>query len=337
MLMVTAGNIGSNTFHRDHRGEAVAIPDVADAASVQPGAPATPVSAVARLRTAWPPAKRLLSAPLVHFILAGAVLFLAGQAWQNGHNAHRIVVTPAPLNQLANDYALQFGARPDAVTMNALVKRDLHDEILYREGLALKLDQDDQIVRRRVVQKMQFLMQDLNAPAEPTDAQLQSYYDAHAAHYAAPARTTFSHIYFSADSGGDAAAKARAAAVLKTLTEKTTRAPDRGDPFPDLYDFSAYAPDQVERLFGKSEFARAVQTAPVGHWSGPFRSGYGWHLVFVDAREGASRPPLKEVRGQVRTDYLQDAQDAANQQAFDKLAKSYKIVVKDRPASGGGG
>jgi peptidyl-prolyl cis-trans isomerase C len=310
-------------------GEAVGISDVPDAISARPETLAKPASVLAQARTAWPPLRRLLSEPLVHFIIAGAVLFAAGQAWQSGHNAHRIVVTPAHLNQLANDYALQFGARPDAVTMDALLKRDLHDEILYREGLALKLDQDDQIVRRRVVQKMQFLMQDLNAPAEPTDAQLQSYYDAHAAHYAAPAKTSFSHVYFSTDNGGDAAAKARAAAVLKTLSDKTARARDKGDPFPDLYDFSAYAPDQVERLFGKSEFAQAVQTAPVGHWSGPYKSGYGWHLLFIDGRQGASRPPLKEVRDQVRTDDLQDAQDAANRQAFNKLAKSYTVVVKD--------
>ncbi len=309
----------------------MAIPDVAEAASAQAEAPAKAARALARLRPAWTPIRRLLSEPLTHFVVAGAALFIAGQAWQSGHNAHNIIVTPAHLNQLANDYALQFGARPDPVTMDALLKRDLHDEILYREGLALKLDQDDQIVRRRVVQKMQFLMQDLNAPAEPTDAQLQSYYDAHAAHYAAPAKTTFSHIYFSADQGGDAAAKARATAVLKTLSDKTTRAPDKGDAFPDLYDFSAYAPDQVERLFGKSEFAQGVQTAPVGHWSGPYKSGYGWHLIFIDARQGASRPPLKEVRDQVRSDDLQDAQDTANQRAFDKLAKSYTVVVKEQP------
>ena len=79
------------------------------------------------------------------------------------------------------------------------MRRDVHDEILYRQGLALKLDQDDMIVRRRVVQKMQFLMQDLNPPAEPTVAQLQAYYDAHAAKYIKPPRATFSHIYFSAD------------------------------------------------------------------------------------------------------------------------------------------
>lgn len=267
--------------------------------------------------------------PLAHFAVAGLALFLAGSLYQSQTDQHRIVLTQAHVAELENAYALQFGDKPDGPTLDALIKRDVHDEVLYREGKALNLEQDDQIVRRRVVQKMQFLMQDLNAPAEPTDAQLQAYYDAHAAHYAQPARATFSHIYFSADNGGDDAAKARAAAVLKRLSDKTTRAPDMGDAFPDLYDFAAYEPEQVSRLFGHTPFADAVQTSPVGHWAGPFKSGYGWHLLYVDSRKAGARPPLSQVRDAVRTDYLQDAQDGANQAAFDKLAKRYHVVRQD--------
>jgi hypothetical protein len=270
--------------------------------------------------------QRILREPLAHFALAGLALFAASMIYQSQTDQHRILITPAHVAELANSYALQFGDKPDAPTLDALIKRDIHDEVLFREGKALKLDQDDQIVRRRVVQKMQFLMQDLNAPAEPSDAQLQAYYDAHAAHYATPARVTFSHIYFSADNGGDEAAKARAAAVLKRLSDKTTRAPDLGDPFPDLYDFAAYEPEQIYRLFGHSPFAKAVETSPVGRWAGPFKSGYGWHLLYVDARQAGARPPLAQVRDAVRTDFLQDAQDAANQAAFDKLAKTYHVI-----------
>jgi peptidyl-prolyl cis-trans isomerase C len=254
-------------------------------------------------RSAAPLARQALREPLAHFLIAGLALFTAGHLYQQRTDRHRIVITAAHAAQLANDYALQFGAKPDA---------------------------DDQIVRRRVVQKMQFLMQDLSAPAEPTDAQLQTYYQAHAAHYAAPPRTTFSHIYFSADVGGDAAAKTRATAVLRTLSDQTTRAPDKGDAFPDLYDFAAYEPDQVDRLFGRTPFSDAVVTTPPGHWAGPFRSGYGWHLLYVDARQAAAQPPLGQVRDAVRADYLQAAQDAANQTAFDKLARDYTVVRRDR-------
>ena len=266
---------------------------------------------------------KVLKEPLVHFVVAGALLFVAGRIYEQQTSVYRIVLTSKHIAQLGNDYALQFGTQPDAATLTALIRRDVHDEILYRQGLALKLDQDDMIVRRRVVQKMQFLMQDLNPPAEPTAAQLQAYYDAHAAKYVTPPRATFTHIYFSADRPD---AEKRARAVLAGLSDKTTRAPDRGDSFPDLYDFSAYEPEQVERLFGRTPFSAAVYAAAPGHWVGPFRSGYGWHLLYVDARQPQSRPPLSTMRDTVRTDYLQDAQDAANKKAFDELAKKFTIV-----------
>jgi len=285
-----------------------------------------------KLASAWLGLRRIAAEPLAHFIVVGFVLFVTATIYQRQTDLHRIVITPAHVAQLANDYALQFGDKPDPNTLDALIKRDVHDEILFRQGQALKLGQDDEIVRRRIVQKMQFLIQDLNAPPEPTDAQLQAYYDRHAAHYATPQRATFSHIFFSSDKAGDASAKARALAVLKTLSNQTSRAPDQGDPFPDLYDFSAYEPEQIYRLFGHTPFSDAVETSVVGQWVGPFKSAYGWHLLYVDARENAAKPALSKVRDAVRTDYLQDAQDAANQAAFGKLARDYRVVFKDQGA-----
>ncbi len=273
----------------------------------------------------------IVSEPLTHFLVAGCALFAAGHFYQEATSDNRIVVTSQHVAQLANEYAMQFGTAPAPLTLEALIRHDIHDEVLFRQGRALKLDQDDQIVRRRIVQKMQFLIQDLNAPAEPTDAQLQVYYRAHIGHYVSPVRVTFSHIYFSSDRGGGA--RARAQAVRATLSNGVVRAPDRGDPFPDLYDFSAYEPEQVFRLFGHTPFADAVFSAPVGKWEGPFRSGYGWHLIYIDAREPAKHPPLSAVRDTVRTDYLQTAQDQANKQAFDTLANRFTIVREDRKSA----
>jgi len=282
-----------------------------------------------RLASASEMLRGIATEPLTHFVAGGFILFVAATTWQQQTDRRRIVITPAHVAQIENQYALQFGARPDPQTLEDLIRGDVRDEILVRQALSLKLDQDDQIVRRRLVQKMQFLIQDLNAPREPTDAQLQAFYDAHAAHYATPPRVTFSHIYFSSDSGGDAAAVARAAGVLKTLSNANTRAPELGDAFPDLYDFSAYEPEQIHRLFGHTPFAEAVETIPVGRWTGPFKSAYGWHLLYVDSRQTAATPPLSRVRDAVRLDFLQDAQDATNQAAFDKLAREYRVVRAD--------
>lgn len=274
-----------------------------------------------------------LKEPLFHFALAGLALFVAGRVYQEQTSVYRILETPAHTAQIANEYVLQYGAQPDAITLEALVRRDLHDEILFRQGLAMNLDRDDEIVRRRVVQKMQFLLQDLHPPNEPTDAQLTTFYNAHKSRYVLPAHVTFSHIYFSSDKGGSTAAQKRAEAILAKLPATTTRAPDLGDPFPDLYDFSNYDAQQAFRLFGHTPFADALFKAPVGKWSGPFRSAYGWHLIFVDSRKSEESPPLSKVRDAVRTDLLQDAQDKANHAAFADLAKQFTIVRQDRKAA----
>jgi hypothetical protein len=276
---------------------------------------------------------RVLKEPLFHFVVVGFALFLAGRAYQTRTDVYRIEVTPAHVAQLSRGYALQFGTPPDRATLEQLVQDDVHDEMLFRQGRALKLDQDDEIVRRRVVQKEQFLIQNLHPPAEPTDAELAAYYAAHADHYAAPSRAGFSHIYFAIGPGGDAVARTRAQAALARIPAGVTRGPERGDAFPDLYDFSAFEPEQVERLFGRTEFARAVFTAPTGHWAGPFRSAYGWHLLYVATRDAPNRPPLAEVRERVRSDYLQDAQDRANAAAFAQLARRFTIVRGDRKAA----
>src|SRR5579859_7747431 len=122
---------------------------------------------------------RWATEPVVHFVLVGLVLFVAGDMYQRHATEHRIVITSRRIEQLANAYRLQFGTRPDSGTLATLVSRDIHDEILYRQGLDLALDQGDEIVRRRIVQKMQFVMEDLDAPPAPSDTALRRYYDAH--------------------------------------------------------------------------------------------------------------------------------------------------------------
>lgn len=265
-----------------------------------------------------------LREPLVHFVAAGFVLFVASKWHGAGDGAHRIVITPQREAQLANRYALQFGASPSPQTLTQLIDQEIEEEILFRRGVALGLDRDDEIVRRRVVQKMQFLLHDVQAPPEPQEAELSAYFELHADRYTTPLRATFSHVYFSADKG-DEAGRERARHALERLNhgEQASRL---GDPFPDLSHFAAYEPEQVYRLFGRSELADAVFSVAPGRWMGPYRSGYGWHLIHVEARQEAQRPTFADVRERVRTDYLLDEQERQNVAAFNTLAGEYEVV-----------
>jgi hypothetical protein len=273
----------------------------------------------------------LLREPLVHFFAAGLVLFAAFEHHRAATDLYRIEVTPERVNQLVAGYRAEFGGPPSARRVDELVDHYVDDEVLYREGLARKLDRDDEIVRRRVVQKMQFLQQDLAAPAEPTEAELAAYYQAHRADYATPAAVGFSHVYFADVAGGPDAARRRAQAVLAGLSDAIVRAPERGDSFPDLYDYAGFSPDAVRRLFGDSELSRQLFVLPPGRWAGPFRSSYGWHLVRVQSVEPSRIPPFEAVRTGVRDALVASRQAAANRDSFQALRARF-TVVRDGPA-----
>lgn len=265
-----------------------------------------------------------LREPLMHFIVAGFVLFVASELRPPDEAASRIVITPQREARLANRFAMQFGAPPDAGILQQLVERDIEEEVLFRRGVALGLDRDDEIVRRRIVQKMEFLLNDVSAPAEPSEAELHAFFDSHTAHYATPDRVTFSHVFFSTEHG-ERAARQRAGDALTRIGAGNS-VTLLGDPFPDLYHFSAYDTGQVERLFGRNDFSSAVFDAPVARWMGPYRSSYGWHLLYVEKRQTAAPPVFAEVRERVRTDFLLDAQARMNEAAFNQLAREYTVV-----------
>ncbi|MCW5761109.1 MAG: peptidyl-prolyl cis-trans isomerase, partial [Phenylobacterium sp.] len=105
------------------------------------------------------------------------------------------------------------------------------------------------------------------------------------------------------------------------------------DPFPDQGAYTRLSDEEARRLFGATELTRELGAAPVGRWSGPYRSGYGWHLVHVDVRDLAGRPPFETVRERVREDWLHDAQAAANAAAIQRLRDRYTVVRRDLEAA----
>ncbi len=265
--------------------------------------------------------------PFFQFIALGAVLFAASEYLEARSNFARIDISHAQVEGIKNNYRLQYGASPSADQLNDLVDQFIKEEVFYHEALRLKLDQDDEIIRRRLVQKYEFLQQDLGTPKDPSAAELRVYYDSHHKNYEIPERLTFSQVFFSVDREGDDAARARAERALAELTRlRVTRAPEDGDSFPGAVDYAGATPTQVRRAFGASALSEAIFEAPAGTWSGPFRSGFGWHLVYVSAREPAGVAPYEAVEDAVRRDYVDAERSARNAEALDALKKHFTIV-----------
>src|SRR6186713_1691045 len=150
--------------------------------------------------------KKLLKEPLLHFLILGALIF-ALNTWRDAarpakiESAH-IEVTAAVIERLRAGYERQFGQAPDETEMRGLVEAHIREEVLCREALALGLDRDDTIVRRRMAQKMEFLTQDIATAVAPDEASLEKFFAQHAERYAKPAQVSFRHVYFSSEKHG---------------------------------------------------------------------------------------------------------------------------------------
>ena len=277
---------------------------------------------------------RILREPLLHFLVLGALVFGAARQFDGDSGRYRIDAGPAQRARIEATYRQQYGVSPTPAQLKYLLDQYVRSEILFREGLALGLDREDEIVRRRVVQKIEFLNEDTEAAETPSDAALQQFFAAHRNRYATPASVSFEQVYFSADRDGEAVAHTRAEGVL-TLLQNDSRDADpavrSGDSFAGGTDFEAVNATDAASLFGDSQLSAALFTAPVGNWSGPFRSGYGWHLLRVSAREGSRPAAFEAVRNRVQSDFVADARERHNEAEFRRLASKYHIVTESSP------
>ena len=212
--------------------------------------------------------------------------------------------------------------------MESLVEARVRVEILYREALALGLDKDDTIVKRRMAQKMDFLFEDVAALREPTAEELRTWFADNAERFTRPARATFRHLYFSPDRRGRTRARGRGGALAK-ITGKPMDAPDAtalGDPFMFQDYYGDRAPEDVSKMFGPV-FARALFAVAPGAWAGPIESGYGWHVVWVDAMTPARVPAFEEVERDVKTAWLEDRRADMREKTYEAMRARYEVVL----------
>jgi peptidyl-prolyl cis-trans isomerase C len=282
------------------------------------------------------PMKRLLREPLIHFLLIGAALFAASGYMQRGRSvvesSKQIQLTVDDLRQLVILFQSQWRREPTAQELSRLVENKVQEEILYREALAMGLDNDDTIVKRRMAQKLQFLAEDVAAAREPTAAELKSWFEKNKAMFAQPSRVSFRHLYFTPDRRGQRARDdaAQALAKLAGQPQDTKLAASLADPFMFQDYYRDRAPDYLGKEFGP-QFAHAVATLPAGSWQGPIESGFGWHLVFVDTVIPGRVPAFEEIESDVKTAWLGEQKALAWEKAYKEMRTKYTVLLPAPP------
>ena len=270
-------------------------------------------------------AATLLREPLVHFMLAGALVFavLSGRPPDPGER--RIVVSEAVANRLVERWMQSFRRAPTADEIDGLIRDYVMDQVYYREALRLGLDQDDEVIIRRLRNKMVALAASEAEAATPTDTQLQALIDADPARYAAEPLLDFTQVYLGSDTPASRGAAARALGAL----QGGGAADAYRQPAPIPATFSRTPASDVSAVLG-DDFVAALGKLPVGQWSGPVASGAGLHLVRIDRRDPPPAPRLADVRQKVENDWRSAATQKAVGEAYVKLLEGYDVVI-ERP------
>lgn len=281
--------------------------------------------------------RRWLREPLLHFLAAGLVLFVAGHLLNPDRGVSdqltRIELTEDDLRRLDVVWTAQWGRPPTPDERRNLVEDRIREEVLYREALALGLDRGDTIVKRRLVQKIQFLAEDVSGLAEPSDAELRAWLTRNSAQFAHSERMSFRHLYFSFDKRGERAREAAGRALEKLSGQRGGAAigASLGDPFMFQDYYADRAAEDVARIFGTAFAAALFQLTP-GAWHGPIESGFGWHLVWVDSVAAGRVPPFEEIEPAVRAAWLDEQRIESRRRAYDAMRARYQVVLPSNGA-----
>src|SRR5271157_940187 len=248
--------------------------------------------------------------PLLQFLLVGIALFAVYSWMHRGQTgiepSHEIALSFDELRTMDLYFESQWHRQPTGEEFNAMVENKIQEEILYRKGLAMGLDKDDTIVKRRMAQKLQFLAEDVASAHEPSTDELRASFDKR---------------------GQQAHADADAALVkLSGQPESTTLAAALADPFMFQDYYADKPPVELAKEFGPT-FAVGVFKLKPRSWEGPIESGFGWHLVFVDAIIPGHVPTFEEIEPEVKTAWLGYQKEKAWREAYARMRARYTVLL----------
>jgi len=270
--------------------------------------------------------KRALKDPLLHFLILGGMLFAAVSIWGNDAKPkNEIVITRAGQQHLADLFSLTWQRQPTADELSNLVEEHIKEEVYYRESLALGLDTNDTIVRRRLRQKLEFMQEDLSSLAEPTDNELKAYYEAHIDKYQTDHIFSFKQILISSSQLKDDDPE-----IIQLLVKLQSGTQ------PEKLSHSSLLPvsmnleteKSITNTFGM-DFMEQISDFETKGWSGPIYSGFGTHLVNVSLNQGSKPLTFEQAKSKVAIDYTQNQREQAAVNYYESLRGQYIITIEN--------
>ncbi len=281
---------------------------------------------------------KILRDPSFWFFVVAALLL--GLTHGLARQRNIITVRQEEIANLEQSFTSQWERTPTAAEREALLADYVNQELLWREGVRLGLDRADPIVRRRIVQKMTFLLEAAANGGPPSDDVLKSYFHRHSERYQLPERVTFQHVFLLGESRRDSGSR-NAEVSLAVTPKEVQRRLEAGEspealsaPFLRGLRWKERTADDIKNTFG-ADFLAALRDLPTGKWSEPIPSLYGWHLVRIESWHPRELPAFEAVRARVEQDWLDEARSRAREQGLQKLRARYRIVVESMSVPAG--
>jgi len=279
--------------------------------------------------------KKILKSPLIYFFVLGFVVFglhsFLNRANQEDTDPFAVDVTSADIEWIRSSWEARMKRQPMQHELQRLINRYIRDEILFREAMAMDLDDRDLVIQRRLVQKLTFVFEDLAETIEPTDEELKDYLLENQEKYRIPEMMSFTQVYFNPSKRKDAMEEAKT--VLARL-KQAERAPEEAVSLGDTIMIDAFfrqkSPDEVARVLGK-EFADELFSIDEKGWQGPIRSTFGLHLVYISDHIASRMPEFENIRKNVQYDFMYDRKKKVIDSAYNAVKSRYTILVEGLP------
>lgn len=278
---------------------------------------------------------KIFKEPLVYFFVLGFVVFglhsFLNRANQEDTDPFTVDVTSADIEWIRSSWEARMKRQPMQHELQELINRFIRDEILFREAMAMDLDDRDLVIQRRLVQKLTFVFEDLAETIEPTDNELINYMRENQEKYRIPEMKSFTQIYFNPEKRKEAMEEAKT--VLGRL-KQAKRAPEKavslGDTIMIDSSFRQKSPDEVARILGR-EFADKLFSIDEKGWQGPIRSTFGLHLVYISDHIASKMPEFENIRKNVQYDFMYDRKKEVIDKAYSAVKSRYTILVEGLP------
>jgi len=267
--------------------------------------------------------KRILQEPLLHFLVVGSLLFFYISS-NDTEIKSQVTISQGKVKQLIAQFTKTRQRAPSDKDKKALIENQIREDLAFEHGVQMGLIENDSIIKRRVQQKIEFMLNDSIASIEPSRNDLQVYMDKHSKEYTIAPVYTFKHIYINPE-------KHESLDIFITELQSKDLNKDYknvGDNMMIESSFTQISTSQIARIFGR-KFAKSLDAIPLHVWQGPIKSGYGLHLVMIENKIPKHFAKLEEVEVALRRNFRADAQKKAINTFYDELKEQYDIKVEE--------